>query len=335
MVKFITCALVAMVSVSGCGTQQDPDIVLDLRALAVTAQPPEQVIDIDPQQPPTAEQLLAQLVPVEVCGLLANPGDPRPLRWSMTVCASDDNDRCSLDPLIVLGGGLIAEPTVALPQPKVCATLVPNFVLLAIVQKAIDNNQLAGLGGINVNIEFKFAIDEEFDSNPQYATKKIVLAPRQPAQRVANHNPTVQRWTAEIASAPKQPFTTAVEFPLGRCVDFTSSQRTPFSVSRGTQLRLTPVEPAGVREDYVVPTLTGGFRMFTENLTYQWLATTGSFTSGSSGGPRDAFGNQALLYTEWNAPADIKAAVDVSLWIVQRDERLGAAWFEACVRVVP
>ena len=33
--------------------------------------------------------------------------------------------------------------------------------------------------------------------------------------------------------------------------------------------------------------------------------------------------------------ADPTQPTDVALWVVQRDERLGAHWYESCVRVVP
>ncbi|MBA3821655.1 MAG: hypothetical protein H0X17_22415, partial [Deltaproteobacteria bacterium] len=105
-----------------------------------------------------------------------------------------------------------------------------------------------------------------------------------------------------------------------------------------TVVRITPIERADTREVYVVPTLDGQSRTFTESPTYQWVAGAGGYSSGSTGGPRDFSGNPAPLFTEWRAPTaeDLAgAALDVPLWIVQRDERLGAAWYESCLRVVP
>ena len=69
-----------------------------------------------------------------------------------------------------------------------------------------------------------------------------------------------------------------------------------------------------------------------------WLATAGGFSSGSTGGPRDvATGDPAPLFTDYRAPAaeDLTGPTDIQLWIVERDERLGAVWYESCVRVVP
>ena len=77
--------------------------------------------------------------------------------------------------------------------------------------------------------------------------------------------------------------------------------------------------------------------MFTESLTYQWLATAGGFSAGTTGGPRDITGNPVPLFTDYRAPLadDLTGPTDITLWIVQRDERLGAVWYETCIRVVP
>ena len=47
----------------GCGKFQDPNVVVDLRVIAMTASVPEQVIDIDLKNPPPPSQILPQLVP--------------------------------------------------------------------------------------------------------------------------------------------------------------------------------------------------------------------------------------------------------------------------------
>ena len=199
----------------------------------------------------------------------------------------------------------------------------------------VDIGGLSGLGGINVNVQLAFAVEEDFATAPLYGSKKIVLAPRIPVQRMVNNNPIVTTYTAQLASAAKQPFGDAVPLPLGRCLDLAAAGQVPFMATGGNRVRITPIEPPGAREPYVVPTLSGGSRMFTESLTYQWLATAGGFTAGSTGGKRDAFGNPALLYSDWKAPTELNAPLDVSLWILPRDERLGSAWVETCIRVMP
>jgi hypothetical protein len=144
---------------------------------------------------------------------------------------------------------------------------------------------------------------------------------------MANHNPTLDHLEMSVDGAAN------VLFTPGRCFD----QPAPLEVAAGATVRIYPVEPDGVRETYVVPTIDGMVREFTESLTYQWLATEGGFSSGSTGGPRDPFGNPATLWTEWHAPGgdDLDGPLDVDLWVIQRDERLGVSWNQTCIRVVP
>jgi len=87
---------------AGCGSFEDPTIVLDLRVLAMSAEMtsavpgpgPEQVVDVDLTMP-MATELLEQLRPTRVCALVADPRHERDLRWSMTACACAVWRRCA------------------------------------------------------------------------------------------------------------------------------------------------------------------------------------------------------------------------------------------------
>jgi hypothetical protein len=35
------------------------------------------------------------------------------------------------------------------------------------------------------------------------------------------------------------------------------------------------------------------------------------------------------------SPGDLDGPTDVSIWIVQRDERFGVHWYESCIHVTP
>jgi len=50
-----------------CGTFQDESVVVDLRIVGMSADPPEQVVAFDINNPPAAADLLDQLVPTKVC----------------------------------------------------------------------------------------------------------------------------------------------------------------------------------------------------------------------------------------------------------------------------
>ncbi|MCA9679441.1 MAG: hypothetical protein H6709_19075 [Kofleriaceae bacterium] len=318
---------------AGCGSFEDPTIVIDLRALAMTAEPPEQVVALDPTNPPDPGNLdELGLVDVEVCGLIADPGADRALDWTMTVCGPRGNRRCDDPdrPSYPIGSGRVVDPEGA-DRALPCATVAVEPGLLVVLEDAIREDPLGGFGQVDLQVELKVTpVDGDAGGGHDaiYAAKRVRYAAQLPAERTANHNPTLDRIDYTLADGD-----TPTPLPLGRCVDGGA----PLVVAPGDRLTLEPIEPDGVREDYVVPTFDGGSRMFTETLTYQWLATDGGWTRGSSGGPRDASGTPPPLDSTWKAPpaADLDGPTDVTLWLVQRDERLGEAWYEACVRVEP
>ena len=319
MKRALACAL----ALAGCTSFEDPDVVVDLRVLAISADLPEQIVDVDLQHPQQPAELLQQLVPTEVCALVADPGKDRGLHYEISICPYTRNGRCDSAATAVVGSGEIADPDTGVQQPPMCATIAPNANLLGVLLEVLNDDALAGLGGIDYLAELRVGGvggDPDLDL---YAAKTLRVAPRIPAERMANHNPTIDGIMIDDATP----------LPLGRC----PAQAAPLEVAPGTKLRFTPLETAGAREDYVVPTLSGASRMFTESLTYQWISGAGSFSAGSTGGPRDVAGNPAPLFTDWTAPKakDVSGPTDVPLWIIQRDERLGVTWYESCVRVVP
>lgn len=317
---------VALAVCAACGSFEDPTIVLDLRVLAMSAEPPEQVAPYDPDNPPEDPEE-AGLVDAEICALIADPAASRRLRWDMTVCAPDDEMRCPDDPdhpEFPIGSGTIDDPEEAATAQRVCATLPADPALLLVIEDAISLDSLAGFGGIDVMIGLR--VRPESSDEESFAGKRVRYAPLLPANRVANTNPTLDQISILVEGRDEPN-----PLPLGRC----GEPGEPVRIAPGERLELEPLEPEGVREDYVVPTFDGGARMFTESLTYQWLASDGEWSRSSTGGPRDLSGELPPLSTRWRAPDDVTEPTDVSLWVIQRDERLGAAWFEACVRVTP
>lgn len=320
--------LVVLALCAACGSFEDEDVVLDLRVLAMAATVPDQVLDADLANPPEPEELLAQMEPSTMCALVADPTADRRLRWSMTLCVLDNDERCDPDaPKVPLASGVVDDPDTAVPAPEMCATVHPDGNLLGIVLAALEEDSLGGLGGVDYGVSLIVGPEGEDPANDLYAGKTLRVAPRIPEARTSNLNPAVERFDAEIDDAAAVPLT------MGRCVE----RPAPLEVGPRALVRITPVEAPGAREVYVVPTLDGNMISFTESLTYQWMASAGGYSSGSTGGPRDFSGNPAPLFTEWRAPRaeDLAGPTDVTLWIVQRDERLGARWYEACVRVVP
>lgn len=323
--RVVLAALLA--ATAACNSFENPEVVVDFRVLAMNAEPPEQLIEVDITDPQTPAELLDQVVPTEVCVLLSDREFERRLRWEMTLCALDGDLRCGSGPTHVMGSGLWDDPEASPTSPRLCDSVQPDGNLLAVAQYAFETDQLRGLGGIYYGVSLRVGGEDDDPELDLYAAKRLRLMPRIPSDIQANKNPSLMHLELTIPGGEPQ------LLPFGRCRD----QAAPLEVPAGELIRLTPVEPQGVREEYVVPTTDGSSRMFTESLTYQWLATAGNYTSGSTGGTRDAFGNPATLFTDWRAPraADLDGPTDVEVWVIQRDERLGVHWYESCIRVLP
>jgi hypothetical protein len=320
--------------VAACGNFQDPDIVIDLRALSIVAEPANQVIDVSGSS--TEADILAQLVPTTVCALTSDPSFQGGENWSMTMCNLGTDDRCAdlgsdVSPQIFIGSGTIPDPDTTSPEPQLCATIQPNDDLVSVLLNYVENDPLMGLGGIDYGLLLEVGDVGMDPSQDIFAAKTLQVMPRIPSTVTPNHNPTISGMTAAVDGSD------AVVLPLVRCADLGPTGTTPLMVSTQDVVRFTPVEPAGIHEVYVVPTVDGGSQTFTEAISYQWNAGSGSFSTDSTGGPVDVFGNTPPLYTDWTPPDPtlISGVTDVPLFIIQRDDRLGEAWFEACIRVTP
>lgn len=327
-------------AISACASFPDPDVVIDLRILAITAEPPEQVIDVDLNTIDPA-MILAQLQPTEVCALVVEPDRERALKWSMTLCALDSDERCGQPddddedqtplPTLLLEEGIQPdyETTPVLgPDDRMCTTIPPSPDQLAIIGAALERADFGGVGGIDYGVSFAVVGADELTAPALFGGKGIRVSARIPTERTPNTNPGLDGFDASIDEGEP------VRLPLGRCVE----QAAPITMAVASKLRLTPIENALTRDVYVVPTLDGGSREFTESPTYQWLVGAGGLSAGSTGGTRDGVGNIPPLFTDFTppqTPEEVGDGVDVPLWIVQRDERLGARYYESCIRVTP
>jgi hypothetical protein len=311
--------VVALLLAVGCGNFETPSIVLDLRVLGVQAEPAEVVVDFDVENP----EEIPELPPVTVRALVADPQMERRLEFRYRVCAETDSRRCDEPGTIVLfvGQGTIEDPDRTAATADAVVEMNP-----LLLEEAIRLDDLTGFGGIGVQVELRVVPEGAGEEQAIYAAKRIVYAPRIPEGRVANTNPSLAGLTADM-----------VDFPGDRCDE---PSTVPLEVAPGAELRLEPTEPEGIRETYVLPTLDGGSRSFTENMRYSWFATAGDFTAEQTGGPKDLFGNVPVLFTKWKPPAGERLAElrertggRVDLWLVQRDERGGNSYLRRCLIV--
>jgi hypothetical protein len=321
---------VAAVAATGCGDFESPEIVRDLRVLGMIASPPEVVTPIDPANPGGLSP--ADLGQSELCALVADPGESRRLSWQMVACPPRNDGRC-IDgvPTLMVGEGTVDDPETADAPVSMCGELVGSGGLLAVLAESVRADDLGGFGNISVMVSLAVWPEDGDPAAAEFASKKMRYAPLLPADRVANSNPTLD--AIRVARSAESGRGADFDLPLGRCGDIEA-----FVVAPGEKVQLIPREPDGAREDYVVPTFDGGERAFTENLSYQFYATDGEWSRSATGGPRDGSGLLPPLDTRWTAPTDAEAigdGLDVPLWIIQRDERGGQAWFESCARVEP
>jgi hypothetical protein len=309
---------------AGCTSFEDPTIIVDMRPVAMTADPPEQLVTLDPSNPPAPIELLAQLRQTRVCALVVDPLVQRRVRYELRICTDALGDRCG-NPQALIASGVIDDPDTTMPSPQLCATIDPDGNLLGVLVAILESDAFGGLGGLDYNVVLRFGGEGEDPGLDQFASKHVRVAPKIPVARTANLNPRLRRLEAEVDDNDEN-----VPLGIGRCID----QASPLVVMRGQRVKIKPVETDDTREPYLTPTLDGRGAMFVENHTYQWLASAGGFSSSNTGGPRDAFGNTPPIDTEWRAPTDLRATTDVDIYLVQRDERLGATWYTTCVRVV-
>jgi len=334
----VLAAMLAAAGATACDTDfEDAAIVIDLRILGMRAEPPEVVAPVDPEDPASVD--LADLEPIEVCALVADPGDRRELHWEMRVCPPGGGGRCDRvggegegrPPIYSIGSGTVEDPERDGEPVSMCATIEPDGNLVAVLQESVRLDDLAGFGGVTVQVELRVTPDGGGADEEVVGYKRVRYSPQIPAERVANQNPTLDRVIG--IRAPTGERGLHFDLPLGRC-----GAIEPWPVSPGERVTLLPIETPGAREDYVVPTFDGGARSYTENLRYQWLATAGDFSRNNSGGELDGVGNEPPLDTRWIAPRDpeeVGDGLDVRMWFVQRDERGGQTWYESCARVVP
>jgi hypothetical protein len=342
--------LVAMAALlaSACGTFEEPSIVLDLRVIAMrtdigagTPSQADQVLDVDLTEEPQVGDLLAQLQSTSVTAWIADPGEARRIAWSMTLCLPDDEGRCDLSlPHIEFGAGEIEDPDTSTSFQRPYAEILPGdsqtgTTIVAMLLREIQDNPVNALGGVDLMVMLQIGGADEPRANDIFAAKKLRIAPRIPVERAPNTNPSITGIeTAVNGFAAVDNFRSAGGQSI-RCSD-PNYQASKAEVRSGDVITLFPNEANDTREDYATPGLDGSTIILEESISYQWLATYGGWSDETTGGGHDILGNQSLLGSDWTAPfIGGRDFLDVSIWMIQRDERFGVTPIETCITVVP
>lgn len=346
--------LTIAVLAGACGKFETESLVLDLRVLAIrtnVVNPPsgrtdeaDEVIDVDMNNLDLGS-LRNQLRDVDVTALVSDPGERRALRYTWTLCLADDDGRCRAgeprkqfadretddDPDTASSAQY---PEAVLPLSVDEATAL---TALSLIQSDIQKNPVDALGGVDLNLVLQIGGVDADPADDVYAMKKLRIAPRIPAGRMPNINPSLSHLdgsltTSRVTDMEKEVIQT--DENSSRCGAKPSEDLTAV-MQPGDVITLFP-QAEGSRETYVTPGLDGSSIMLTETLSFQWLSTRGSWSDETTGGGHDILGNQSLLGSDWKSPnvngTDI---VPVQIWMIERDERLGVHWLETCIYASP
>ncbi|MFL5417934.1 MAG: hypothetical protein ACJ78Y_18185 [Myxococcales bacterium] len=271
-----------------------PEIVRDLRILAVQAEPPEASIDLQ----------TGAIEPVTVRILVVDPVEKeRGMSMNGALCFPTDSGRCDEVPSVAIG-----PPDSPGPSSAIQAGATPSWTVQvppAIVQAAVQQDDLKGFGGVRV--QFSLQVDNGDPHGPVFAEKILLFSP--PGETV-NHNPRIE--SLEL---------TRDGVPAG-----TLQAGDPLSVRVGVETGILPhlATAEGGAETYTAIDLRGKAVTLTEAPRYSFFTT-------SSGDLDVATADEPLPGT---TPLEGLVRFTAlrrgagTLWIVVRDGRGGLGWLE-------
>jgi hypothetical protein len=289
-------SVAAVAAMVGCSFDFDsPSEVVDLRTLAIQADPPEILVT-------------GAIPPVTLRALVVDPRDAdREVTASWQACGTTTEHRCAEAPFALdLGGG-----TASLPVLE--ARLEVTRELLESVQRL---DTLMGFGGLPITVEL--AVDAG-DGGAEVSIKQVIAQAFLPEGTAPNENPSVPELLRADLVWPDDVVWPEDEVPV---------------VAPGTELAVEPRAIEGDAETYSVFRFDLQVQELDEYLSYRFFASAGAWNRAETGGPPDAITAETTLASRWTAPDEAPAdGAPVRLWVVVRDGRGGIAWATREVRV--
>jgi hypothetical protein len=347
------------VGASACTTFDDPSTVLDLRILAASVEPSEVIVDdvstlpslrlkplvADHQGDVVAPQFSIVACPNQPFGP-APPADPMasggfPAGGARGTLSST---LCPADPAAPHRWSLATAADVQ-DDGSVTLNLTPDQLQDALMSD-LFRDQFGNLhGGFDLGLPINLEIDvTRGDGVTVKAVKRVLFWFPQLVPAIAGETPN------------QTPVISAVEQATGRNDDAVLENVSPFdenalpTVAPGGELWVRP--SLATQEPYLTTVLdatTGQvlpYPVATETLRYSFFATSGKFSpSETSTDPgrgvrwNDGKPHLEAKYEAPDAaevpvdPATGKPRLDVTVWIVVRDDRGGASWEERHLRV--
>jgi len=268
---------------------QSSSQVTDLRILALQAEPPEALVDLD----------AGTVQPVRLNVLVADPFARRDGVMSGQLCFPTDNLKCT-DP----------SQTVALPTQSQKVTQVYSYQLrlpAGALQAALQNDKLRGLGGIRVQTTVEVA-----DGDPHGAaggSKSLLFNAAAPGT-TPNQNPQLNGLSLTLTDGT--PYATL-------------APGQELKVKAGLVLGLLPTHAADQSEHYCTTDLAGKETCLTELLSYSFYATEpGDLDNDSAYDPLPGVAAPPEGLVRFTA----LSAGSGTLWVVVRDGRGGESWLQ-------
>ena len=282
-------------------TFEAPEQVTDLRVLAIQAEPPEALVDADAG---TSED-------VQVTALVLDPPHPQQaVQVTPALCLPSDGARCTTTSVELAN---LKRPQGEISfslQTQIIAKQIPAARLVALLQAAVQDDKLKGLGGIR--LQLMLTIDDlQGPYGPQTALKTLLFSPRTPdGNPNRNHNPAVDGLslidldTRQVTQSP--------------------ANGESFTLFVGKQLGLRPRLAPGSIEEYPAIDLSGRVVRLREELSWSFYTTIdGDLDRGTADEPGQGVGDPPYGLVRFQGA---KAGASGRFWAVVRDGRGGSAW---------
>jgi hypothetical protein len=326
--KRLCCSLVVLATCTP--SFENSSTVIDLRLLAVQAEPPEVLIDVEALM--ASGMLPEALPPITLTPLVVDPrGAGRPVTYRVEACANDPNiavmggeqragrvgDSVSDSPCAA-GATLIAEGT-ALPAGD---GTVPFTVTFTPTVPFLFAAGMADPLGIELGLPIVLTFTLQAGNESVVAVKRVIFSRRLTPTHKPNANPVVRAFTYRYSREDtRRPLDPAMP-PL---VPLRSELRFGF-------------EPA-VAEAYPARNFSlRDRRFFTEDvpgetLRYAFYTTRGRFSPGNLNNDPSPLRNNPTMENETTYHAPDNEVGEADVFVVVRDERGGSSFARSKLRV--
>jgi hypothetical protein len=353
-------------SFGACTNFADPTTVVDLRVLAVKAEPSEIILDVDLSNPGMPVVDPANNPGIDITPLIADPaGNMRPVKFTITACPNDPFAPAppgggqgggafpSGGARTTVGSALCDENSdttwVLLDQPADSGSTVTVYPtvpeLTTAFMKDVFPDQYGNLhGGFDLGMPFTLDIKVDAGTEEIRAVKRVLYW----AQRIdPGQTPNQTPQMAQLDAFLQRDETTFTPIDEPKVLD----EMTPLEVPAGTTeiwIRPAPATAEPFWTTVIDPDTHQAvpFHVDRETLRYRFFATAGTFSPAvTSSEPMPGFmpTGPIPLESKLSLPSDTSGLPTdmatgkplITIWVVGRDDRGGESWLQRQLMLTP